>query len=352
MWHMSKNSDQRKMFFSYVSDFLLLHLKDHEHKSNNTVASYRQGLNSYREFTKEVYGKGVDKLTFEMVTSDAVREYLKWIVEKKECTMTTRNHRLTVIKQYMQYCSDRDISLAPQYIVLSKIKHVAVRAKKGNWMTRDAIKVILEQPPKTKTGIRDRFFMIFLYGTGARVSEALNVRLKDLELATNDPFVRILGKGNKPRCVPLLDITVENLDYYLMLYHPLRLPDDYLFYTIIKGTKDCMSVANVERFIKKYGESARKICTQVPEAVHPHLFRHSYGAHLYRMGFSLPVIAKLLDHESLETTEHYAETDAEMVNAAFLKMEDSLQKQNPLQPKEKKWKQVDEETLAKLYGLK
>ena len=64
------------------------------------------------------------------------------------------------------------------------------------------------------------------------------------------------------------------------------------------------------------------------------------------------MIAKLLDHESLETTEIYAETDAEMINAAFREMEDSLQKQNPLQPKEKKWKQVDEETLAKLYGLK
>ena len=349
---MSKNIDQKKMFFSYVSDFLFLHLKDHEYKSNNTVTSYRQGLNSFREFTKEEYGKGVDKLTFEVVTSEAVREYLKWLVEKKGCTITTRNHRLTVIKQYMQYCSDRDISLAPQYIAISRIKHVTVRAKKGNWMTRDAIKVILKQPMKTKLGIRDRFFMIFLYGTGARVSEALNVRLKDLELATNDPFVRILGKGNKPRCVPLLDMTVENLDYYFALYHPLRLPDDYLFYTIIKGTKDCMSVANAERFIKKYGESAREICTQVPEAVHPHLFRHSYGAHLYRMGFPLPVIAKLLDHESLETTEIYAETDAEMVNAAFRKMEDSLQSQNPLQVKEKKWKQADEETLAKLYGLK
>lgn len=209
---MLKNINQQKMFFIYVSDFLFLHLKDHEHKSNNTIVSYRQGLNSFREFTKEAYGKGVNKLTFEMVDSDVVREYLKWQVEKKGCTVTTRNHRLTVIKQNFQYCSYRDISLAPQYIEISKIKHIIVRAKKGNWMTRDAIRVILEQPPKTKIGIRDRFFMIFLYGTGARVSEALNVRLKDLEIATNDPFVRIMGKGNKPRCVPLLDITLENLD--------------------------------------------------------------------------------------------------------------------------------------------
>lgn len=55
----------------------------------------------------------------------------KILVEKIGCTITTRNHRLTVIKQYFQYCSDRDISLAPQYIKISKIKHVTVRAKKG-----------------------------------------------------------------------------------------------------------------------------------------------------------------------------------------------------------------------------
>lgn len=97
-----------------------------------------------------------------------------------------------------------------------------------------------------------------------------------------------------------------------------------------------MSVANVEHFIKKYGKSAREICTQVPEAVHPHLFRHSYVSHLYRMGFPLPMIAKLLDYESLKTTEIHAETDTKMVNAAFREMEDSLQNENPLQSKDNK----------------
>ena len=189
--------------------------------------------------------------------------------------------------------------------------------------------------------------MVFLYSTGARISEALNVRLKDVETLTADPFVRLLGKGNKPRCVPLLDVALDNLQYYLNLYHLQQNPDDYLFYTVIKGHKDMMSVANAERFIKKYGHEARSHCAAVPETVHPHLFRHSYGAHLYRMGFSLPVIAKLLDHESLDTTERYAETDADMINAAF----NTLTKAEAVQPTEKKWETADEDTVAKLYGL-
>ena len=170
-------------------------------------------------------------------------------------------------------------------------------------------------------------------------------------MLTKEPFARLMGKGNKPRCVPLLDMALENLEYYISLYHPHGNPDDYLFYTVIKGRKDKMSVANAERFIKKYGVEARRICPQIPESVHPHLFRHSYGAHLYRMGFSLPVIAKLLDHESLDTTERYAETDSDMINQAFKTVEKSEQLSSGNSPSEKKWKAVDEATLAKLYGL-
>ena len=192
--------------------------------------------------------------------------------------------------------------------------------------------------------------MVFLYGTGARVSEALNVKLRDIETLTKDPFVRLIGKGNKPRCVPLLDITLENLEYYINLYHPHKIPDDYLFFTVIKGCKDKISVANAERFIKKYGNQARQDCLQVPKSVHPHLFRHCYGAHLYRMGFSLPIIAKLLDHESLDTTERYAETDADMINQAFKTIEE-YETSTGSMPVAKDWKCIDDDTLAKLYGL-
>lgn len=348
---MSKIKDS-VLFFSFVRNFLFIKLREHEHKSDNTITAYQQGLNSFRVFMKEEYEKGVDKVTFELVTTKIVREYLKWLIDKKGCKITTRNHRLTVLKQYMRYCSELDVLLAQNYIAVSGIKHITVHAQKNIWMTRDAVKTILEQPSKTSIGIRNRFFMIFLYGTGARVSEALNVKLQNLELNTKDPYVRLLGKGNKPRCVPLLDITVENLKYYLDIYHPSKVPEDYLFYTVIKGLKNRMSVANAELFIKKYGKDARLKCRQVPESVNPHLFRHSYGAHLYRMGFSLPVIAKLLDHESLDTTEKYADTDSEMINEAFRSLDKPIQKVNHSHATEKKWKKADEEVLARLYGLK
>ena len=345
-----RRNDNQIPFFSYTHDFLFLRLREQDLKSDNTVITYRRGLNRFRLFLTAHCKKSIGKICFDMVTADTVREYLKHLTDAGAAP-TTRNHRLTCIKQYMLYCAERDIGLTQFYIPVSKIKHVAVRPKKGLWMTRDAVQAVLAQPPKTRIGVRDRFFMIFLYGTGARVSEALALKLKDIETLTKDSFVRFMGKGDKPRCVPLLDIALENLEYYLSLYHPERNPDDYLFFTVIKGRKDKMSVANAERFIKKYGAEARLQCSQVPESVHPHLFRHCYGAHLYRMGFSLPVIAKLLDHESLDTTERYAETDADMINQAFKTLEEAENAAAGSAPVAKEWKTADEETLAKLYGL-
>jgi len=346
---MSKNQGPTP-FYSYSHDFLFLRLLEQDLKSENTVAAYRQGLNHFRLFMAKQYQKGVAKITFDMVTADIVREYLKHLTDNG-AALATRNLRLSSIKQYLLYSCERNVELTQFYIPVSKIKHVTVRPQKGIWMTRDAVKEVLSQPPKTKMGVRDRFFMVFLYGTGARVSEALAVKLGDIETLTKEPFVRLLGKGNKPRCVPVLDIVLENLEYYVSLYHPGRNPDDYLFYTIINDQKGVMSVANAERFIKKYGKEARLVNTQVPENVHPHLFRHCYGAHLFRMGFSLAVIAKLLDHESVDTTERYAETDAEMVNQAFNTLEESESASSDSMPTDKEWKTADEDTLARLYGL-
>jgi site-specific recombinase XerD len=285
-----------------------------------------------------------------MVTPDAVREYLKHIMDNG-AALNTRNQRLTSIKQYMLYCAERNVGLTQFYIPVSKIRHVTVRPKKGMWMSREAVESVIAIPPNTRRGVRDRFLMIFLYGTGARISEALNVKLKDIETLTKEPFTRLMGKGNKPRCVPVLDITMANLEYYISLYHPHRIPDDFLFYTIIKDHKDKMSVSNAERIVKKYSNEARTDCSAVPEKVTPHTFRHSYGAHLYRQGFSLAEIAKLLDHESVDTTERYAETDIDMINQAFKTMEEDETTSSGALATVKEWKAADDETLARLYGL-
>ena len=188
--------------------------------------------------------------------------------------------------------------------------------------------MVLEQPERTKIGIRDRFVMLFLFSTGARLNEMLPVKVKDVVTGGKYPYIRLVGKGDKPRIVPVPDTAfMDNYEYYRQLFHSDNNPEAYLFYTVLRGVKGKMSEDNVQRILKKHGDAARKHNNSLP-SVHPHLFRHSYGAQLYRLGLSLPEIAKLLGHVDISTTEVYAETDVDMAAEALQNMLGNQRQEN------------------------
>ena len=107
-----------------------------------------------------------------------------------------------------------------------------------------------------------------------------------------------------------------------------------------------MSIDNVEKFVKKYGEMAKEICNEVPKRVHPHQLRHTRSIHLYRGGMPLALLSEFLGHVEIETTRVYAYADTEMKRKAIEKatINDDNLKEEPI------WIN-DEETLKKLYGL-
>jgi site-specific recombinase XerD len=121
--------------------------------------------------------------------------------------------------------------------------------------------------------------MILLYDTGARIQELLNLKLKDLHLNNPTPCLDLTGKGNKTRPVPLMDKTLEHLQAYLKVFHPAADPaQEYLlFYTLHHGQPGQMSPDNVARFLKRYGQAAHQVCSEVPLRMHAHLFRHTRG---------------------------------------------------------------------------
>ena len=204
--------------------------------------------------------------------------------------------------------------------------------------------LLLDQPESTRTGIRDRFVILFLFTTGVRLDELRHIRIKDLIIEDKYPYVRVTGKGNKNRIIPVSDESfLDNYNYYCSLYHTDKNPDEHLFYTVLRGEKGIMSEDNIQRILKKYADKARISDPSFP-GVHPHLLRHSYGAQLYRLGLSLAEIAKLLGHENISTTEIYAETDLEMTKAALRKMLGN-------QPA-REWDNLSEEDKIKLLGLK
>jgi integrase/recombinase XerD len=136
------------------------------------------------------------------------------------------------------------------------------------------------------------------------------------------------------------------------MFHPVekRSSNDPLFYTVIHGKIHRMSPDNSASFIMRYGKSAKKICSEVPERVHPHQLRHSRAIHLYRGGMPMPMLAEFLGHADIKTTSVYAYADTEMKRAAILAATNT---NHSVEPELPVWRtENDEELLKVLLGLK
>lgn len=337
-------------FFKYVRNFLMVYLPKNRCCSENTVKAYRDTINLLRVYIEEKESLFFAKITFNLLDHVLIGRFLDWLQCERKCSASTRNHRLAALKSFFKYAAQEDPSLMMAYMGLSRIPVKKTPSPGITYMSEKALSTLLRQPPEnTRCGIRDRFFMIFMYDTGARIQELLDLRLNDLHLNDSVPCVYLTGKGQKMRVVPLLKKTVKHLELYMKHFHPAetRKNDDLLFYTVIKGNTGKMSADNVASFLKRYGATGRLDCLEVPERVYPHLFRHTRAMHLYQMGMPLSYIKDFLGHTSVNTTNIYASADVSMLKAALEKANarDDVPNEVPV------W-QDHEELLLHLCGLK
>jgi integrase/recombinase XerD len=339
-------------FFKHVKGFLTVYLPRHRCCSENTIKSYRETLNLLRVFLLEEKSIPFTKISFDVLTNDLICEFLDWLQNARGCSASTRNQRLAALNAFFNYAAIQDPSLMAIYMGMKKIPVQKMGQRNVEYMSETALKTVFEQADIAKrNGFRDRFFMILIYDTGARVQEILDLKLKDFHLESSTPFVYLTGKGDKTRTVPLLDKTVEHLKEYLKRFHPKETHgnDMYLFYTVIKGQTWKMSVENVASFLRRYGNSAVQVCPEVPLQLHAHMFRHSRAMHLYQMGIPLSYIKDFLGHAHINTTTIYASADITMMREALEKAcHESQNKQDSSIPV---W-QGDEDMILKLCGLK
>jgi len=304
------------MFFTYIKDFF--NDMRIELKSERTVESYRESLNSFRKYLSEQHSKNVDSITVDFVSDRIIRNYIGWVAEQN--SVGTRNIRLAAIKAYVKYAASKNIDLVPLQINIATLKHKTIHPKRNNWLNKEQILLILEQPKPTKTGVRDRFVMLFLFSTGARLNEMIAVKVKDVIIDGKYPYVRITGKGNKPRSVPINEETVRHFRRYAKIYHPESDRSVYMFYTVRKGEKREMSPDNVARFLRQYSKSGQAECPEIPDNTHPHLFRKSRSMHMYQAGMPLEMLSQFLGHDDPLTTLVYARADNEMKRKAIEKV--------------------------------
>ncbi len=342
---------ESRHFFQLIKDFLTVYIPRQKAGSPNTVRAYRDVLNLLLEYLKETENLRLSEISFEKITCQTVEGYLDWLEATRNNSVATRNHRLSCIRAFYKYAASRDMTVAAHSFELEKIpiKKMA-KGQIVKYFKEDALKTILCQPnTETKKGIRDLFYMILLYDTAARNQEILDLKVSDIHISAKESHVVITGKGSKTRLVPLMGKTVEHFHNYLRVFHNGEVSNNLLFYVSQKGYRQAMSPDAVAKFMKKYGKAAKGENSNVPDDLHPHMFRHSRAMHLYRGGMPLPLLSEWLGHAQLETTMIYAYADTKMKREAIEKATSGI---SPLRQGQNitPW-QDDDGLIKRLYGL-
>lgn len=341
------NKESKKMY-DKIRSYLTVYMPKQRGLSQHTITSYRQTINQFLLFVTETRKIQYGEICFQDWSAYMINKYLIYLEQERLVSAATRNQRLFAIRAFLKYARISN----PELISLSMEAGGIALAKEPKepvaFLSETAIEVLLRQPDVTKKiGLRDMCFMVTMYDTAARNCEMLTLKVSSLDLNSNCPKIRLDGKGNKVRYVPLMKKTVQHLRRYLGIYHAGETGDNWLFYTVSHGKRNQMSDDNVARFLAKYSAMAKSACDEVPERVTPHQFRHSRAMHLYRNGMSLQLLAEYMGHSSVVSTQIYAYADTEMKRAALQKCHNNAENI----PNEVPQWQADEEMIKKLYGL-
>lgn len=266
----------------YINKYLD-YLKYERKLSNNTVLSYENDLKELYNFFKEDIAKA------------SYQDLVKYINNLSNLNPRSVAHRVSVINSFYTFLAlNEDIKNNPaENITIPKLPK-----KLPEFLTIDEINKLLEVDLNDAYSYRNKAMLETLYATGLRISELINLRFSNIDL--NNNLIRVMGKGNKERMVPLNDNATKYLSFYINEYRSdiLKLKQsDYLF---ISNAKKQITRQGFFKILKKECQRAG-----IKKNVSPHVLRHSFATHLLANGADLRVIQELLGHSNIVTTEIY-----------------------------------------------
>ena len=293
--------------------------------SHHTVLSYRDSWRLFLRFVAGAKKKSVAKLALSDFMAEDVLTFLENIEQVRSASIGTRNCRLSALHSFFSFVADREPLVAAQCAAVLRIPTKQAPKTEICALEEDEITAIIAQPDRSKIeGQRDHVLLAFLFNTGARIQEALDLTPRALRLES--PFqVRLFGKGRKERICPLWPETVELLK--ALLKRKPRSDDDRIF---VNRYGAPLGASGVRFKLKQYvAAAAKKVPSLAGKRVHPHRFRHSTAVSLVAAGVDITVIRSWLGHESLDTTNVYARANLETKRRALEKVDPSVRPDKP-----------------------
>jgi integrase/recombinase XerD len=342
---MKKDSSRSSLvFWDTAKKYLYHHLLDIRKVSPNTIASYRDGLNSYIDYLEQQKNLSRKNISFSDFSRENMNDYLDWMLNVRKLAEKTCNLRLTAIHSMLEYASNEYAELMPIYLNACSIKGVKVSSNPIEFFERKQMQALLTAPDTSKkTERRNQMMLILMYDTAARVSELLDLTGSSLHMNSVIPYITIYGKGRKYRNIPLMDRTQQHLKRYLNEFHPSLEKDEPLFYCITYGKRHRLSADTMECMLKKYVKKCTQSDIEMPDSPHCHMIRKTRAMDLYQNGIPLTHIQQLLGHEDLSTTSgFYAFATLDTLAKAMNKVNEEVSS-------DKKWNSKD--VMDKLLRL-
>lgn len=278
-------------------------LKREKGLSQNTIMAYLRDLDQYRSFMEKSY----EVIKIHKIERRHIEAYLKFL-SKKDLSSKSMSRKLTAIKGFHQFALiEKEIEINVAYDIESpKIEKTLPHVLSVS----DVIKIIETVKGSDPLSIRNQALLELIYGSGLRVSELLDLKVSDIHLL--EGYVRVYGKGNKEREVPLGEMSVLALRQYLTKSRNqlTNSPIDYLF---LNQDGQQLSRQGFFKILRKIAKSAG-----ITQDVSPHMLRHSFATHLLEAGVDLRTLQELLGHEDIQTTQIYTHISQKHLKEVYL----------------------------------
>jgi len=268
--------------------------------SGNSIEAY---LNDIEKLTNFLQANGDLKNPSEIKLADLQR-FIQWIAELG-MSATSQARIISGIRTFYKYCLLEDISNIDPTTLLEAPK---LKRALPDVLSFDEIENVISQIDlSTAEGTRNKAILETLYSCGLRVSEAVNLKLSQLFLDVG--FIRVLGKGNKERLVPIGDSAIKYINIYkktVRVHQPIQPGEEDIVFLNRRGKRltRVMIFLIIKELVKKAG---------ISKNISPHTFRHSFATHLVEGGADLRAVQEMLGHESITTTEIYTHLDREFL---------------------------------------
>ena len=265
---------------------------------DNTVNSYLSDITIFKEYLDSL------KINYLRIDKDIIREYLK-VLGNSNYKSSSINRILSSLKNYYEYLEYKHLI---EYNPLKDLNRPKKEKRLPNFINNNDYEEIIKKSLERTDfiGRRNTLLLELLYSSGIRISEALNIKIKDINMG--DKSIRILGKGSKMRIVYFGEYAKEYLEEYL------KVRNSSLEYLFLNKNNTLLTRRGAEYIISNLVKTSL-----LKKKVTPHTFRHSYATEMLNNGADIRSVQELLGHSSLSTTGIYTHVTNEVVRREYLR---------------------------------